>query len=58
MQSLIYPNRAKAYKSMTMLVLRELTKKQHRKEKILNYKQAIGAVYNSCLIDIRVFVWL
>ena len=25
MQSLIYPNRAKAYKSMTMLVLRELT---------------------------------
>ena len=25
MQSSIYPNRAKAYKSMTMLVLRELT---------------------------------
>ena len=42
MQSSIYPNRAKAYKSMTMLVLRELT----NKEKILNYEQAIGAVYN------------
>ena len=52
MQSSIYPNRAKAYKSITILVLRELTNNDIRKEKILNYKQAIGAVYNSFTTDI------
>ena len=36
---------------MTMLVLRELAY-NNKKEKILNYKQAIGAVYNSFLTDI------
>ena len=51
MQSSIYPNRTKTYKSITM-VLRELTNNDIRKEKILNYEKAIGAVYNSFITDI------
>ena len=52
MQSLVYSNRAKAYKSMTMLVLRELRDNNIEKKKTLNYEQAIGAVYNSCTTDV------